>query len=625
MCGIVGLFNFKRTIDLGIISKMNDSISHRGPDDEGYLFLNTFKKQYKSLSGVDTITYYKEKYSSINDEIQGDFNGVFAHRRLSILDLSELGHQPMSNEDESIWLVFNGEIYNYMELRDELISYGHIFRSHTDTEVIIHAYEEWGENCLEKFNGMWAFALYDFNTDKLFCARDRFGVKPFYFYCQDDNFMFSSEIKAILQNNIVNREVNTEIAMDFLDRGVSDHTNQTFFKGIYQLQPSFYLTVVKGELIVKRYYDLKTKGRNLNIEEAKVKFFNIFKDSVKLRLRSDVPFGSALSGGLDSSAIVSMVDYILKENGSGLISNTFSSVFDNKKYDEQEYIDEVNMGKKCIPHKISPNPIELIEDIKSLVNTQEEPFGSLSIYAQWKVMKLVSETDVKVLLDGQGADEILAGYKDSYDYYLTDLLKAFNFKKFRAEYSARKMNNKTTLKKGVRDLVFAMIPENTKAQIYRGGNFKQKKKFHNKLNDGLYYMLYKLNLPAYLHNEDRNSMAYSIESRVPFLDYRLVEFSFSLPPEYKINLGMTKYIIRESLKGVLPEKIRIRKDKMGFVTPQEVWQENELKPFCDNIIRNKIFLGRDYFKCYDFKKMDCYKLWRCISMELWLREFIDQR
>lgn len=622
MCGIVGCVNFKCNMDLRLINQMNDSIKHRGPDDEGYLLINTNLRKCEIRSGVDTVKCYKEKYSNIQVNTGDFYNVAFAHRRLSILDLSELGHQPMCNEDESVWITFNGEIYNYEELKKELTGYGHVFRSNTDTEVIIHAYEQWGEECQKKFNGMWAFALCDLKKNIVFCSRDRFGVKPFYYYVDDNKFLFASEIKAILQDKSIKREVNDEIAYDYLKRGRLDHTNQTFFKGIYQIEPSSFIIVSNGNIKISSYYDIDDVEFNEDMEKSKKMFLDLLKDSVKLRLRSDVPFGSALSGGLDSSSIVSIVDGILKDENSKERPHTFSSVFDNKKYDEQEYIDIVNSEKNCIPHKISPDVDTLINDIKKLVYMQDEPFGSLSIYAQWNVMKLVSQTDVKVLLDGQGADEILAGYSDSYDDYLCDLIKKFSFSKLIKELKARKKYSRVPVCRSLKQIVYASIPENIKA-IYRGKNFKTKKKYSSRLKNGLYYMLRKYNLPSYLHYEDRNSMAFSIESRVPFLDYRLVEFAFSLSNCYKINDGSTKYIMREALKGVLPEKIRERKDKMGFVTPQEVWEKNELKPFMDNVTNSKKFKERKYFKGIDFSNIDPYLSWRCVNMELWMEEFID--
>lgn len=622
MCGIVGAVNFKSTVDIRLINRMNNAIKHRGPNDEGYLLLNAHTKKYEIRSGIDTVKYYKDNYLSIDSTTKDDYNVAFGHRRLSILDLSELGHQPMSNENQSIWITFNGEIYNYEELKEELLKLGHVFKSNTDTEVIIHAYEQWGEECLKKFNGMWAFALFDFNKEMIFCSRDRFGVKPFYYYLDDSKFVFASEIKAILEDKSIKREVNDDIAYDYIRRARQDHTNKTFFKGIYQIEPSSYMTISKGEAKVARYYNIGDFSSNENLENSKDTFLSLLEDSIKLRLRSDVPFGSALSGGLDSSSIVSLVDSILKKQNSKEKSHTFSSVFDNKKYDEQEYIDAVNEEKGCIPHKISPKAEDLIHDIKKLVYLQDEPFGSLSIYAQWSVMKLVSQTDVKVLLDGQGADEILAGYSDSYDDYMCDLIKQFNFSKIVKELKARKKYIGVPIHKSLGRIAYASIPENIKA-IYRGKNFKVKKMYKSKLKNGLYYMLCKYNLPSYLHYEDRNSMSFSIESRVPFLDYRLVEFAFSLPNKYKINEGTTKYIMREALEGILPEKVRDRKDKMGFVTPQVVWQENELKQFMEDVINCDKFKARKYFNKIDFNKVDPYTTWRCVNMELWMEEFID--
>lgn len=627
MCGIVGGLYFEKTIDKNLCINMNNSIKHRGPDDEGFLFINTATKNYNQMSGQDTINCLKNKYKSIEKISYVDYNLFLAQRRLSIIDLSELGHQPMCNEDSTIWLVFNGEIYNYAEIRNELLAVGHIFKSNTDSEVIIHAYEEWGEKCLDKFNGMWAFALYDLNNNIMFLSRDRFGVKPLYYYNDKEKIIFASEIKAILSDKSYKREQNDKVINKFLQSGIFDDSHETFFEKIYQLEPSHYMIIKDNEMSVHRYFNIEDNVELTDFEEAKDKFFSYFYDSVKLRLRADVPIGTLLSGGLDSSSIVSMIRYhFSKENCINEI-NTFSSIFSNKKFDEQKYIDEVNSEKKCKGHKIETNPLNLEADIENLIYTQEEPFGSLSIYAQWNVMNLVSKTDVKVLLDGQGADEILAGYEPYYFPYFRYLFKKRKFKKLKREVhiyltTYNKSKSKVEVFSRIIYNCLTNLFKNANRKLLRKGQIDRKKKFEDPLKDELYNAL-NCSLRQLLHYEDRNSMAFSIESRVPFLDYKLVQYLFLIPNEFKINNGITKHIMRESLNDLLPKKIKDRKDKMGFVTPQEVWQRNELKDYFTRVLNSDRFKSRKYYKKLDLDKDDYLKVWRYINVELWMRMFID--
>lgn len=628
MCGITGGLYFKGVVDSELCVNMNNSIRHRGPDDEGYLIINTMDKKLELRSGRDTIESFRKIHNSVEYNFDIKPNLFFGHRRLSILDLSELGHQPMCNEDRSIWLTYNGEVYNYLEIKDELERLGHKFKSKTDSEVIIHAYEEWGYQCLNRFNGMWAFAIYDFNKDILFLSRDRFGVKPLYYYIDNTKIIFASEIKAVLQDKSYIRKENEKVVNRFLVGGVLDDSNETFFKGIYQLEPGNYLVVKDNQIEITRYYDIPNNTAKYDFEQAKQKFFDIFYKSIDLRLRSDVPVGTLLSGGLDSSSIVSMVHHQFKTNNNDNKINTFSSVFSNKIYDEQEYIDEVNDKKNCIANKIEAKPDNLENDIEKLIYIQEEPFVSLSIYAQWNVMKMVSNTGVKVLLDGQGADEILAGYGPYYVPFFVSLIREGKFiKLLREEKAYFKYYNKceSMLRVNLK-IFFESLPSSVKNTI-RSMIGKNKKNYYTKFNDGLKDELYNsltYSLRQLLHYEDRNSMAFSIESRVPFLDYTLVEFLFSIDNEYKINNGETKYIMREALKDILPDKIRNRKDKMGFVTPQEVWQKDELKDFIDDVLKSSSFKNRRFYQKLDINNEDFLKVWRYVNLELWMRMFIDK-
>ena len=529
---------------------MNLALQHRGPDDQS--------------------TYIDDKVS-------------LGHRRLAIIDLSPAGRQPKCNEDASIWIVFNGEIYNFQEIRAKLEKSGHNSSSNTDTEVIIHAYEEWGTGCVERFNGMWAFAIYDKNEGILFFSRDRFGVKPLYFCTHEKGLIFSSEIKGILQHSI-KRVPNEKAIYDFLVLGFVDHLPQTFFQGIDRLMPgeSMIYDLSKGTMNKFRWYDLASRlldAGNITEEEAAKRIRAVFEDSVRYRLISDVPVGSCLSGGIDSSSIV----HAMRKNSETGVIKTFSMVFPGKKQDESSFINEVVAAAKVEAHKVSPTSDDLLKDLNDLIWTQEEPFGSLSIYGQYKVMQLANRSGMKVLLDGQGSDEIFAGYFIYYKYYLFESL--LHLRVGEAIETAKRMKNK------LQDMVlFPAMTILSALGLSQGilqnlwlSRMKYLKGFDRivlanpltdrgfDLNRALYSDLTRYSIPQLLRYEDKNSMRWSIESRVPFLDYRLVELAMSLPSGYKIRKGTTKYILRKAMKGLVSDRILERKDKIGFAAPDEDW------------------------------------------------------
>ena len=642
MCGILAVLDLdSKGLDTNTLEMMSHSIKHRGPDDYGYAFFE--------LMGDQQILESKEIIRRTDFE---EFKGllVFGHRRLSIIDLTEAGHQPMCNEKGDIWVIFNGEIYNYKELTEELLKKGHIFKSKTDTEVILHAYEEWGLECLQHFNGMWAFALWDKKRKRMFCSRDRFGIKPLYYYFNGQKFILASEIKAILPDQLIERSSNHNRVYDYLAYGYLDHTEETFFQNINQLRGSHYLTLdIRGEdliLDIRRYWDLKSiePETSYRLEE---RFLELFEDSIRLHMRSDVPVGTCLSGGLDSSSIVCVAKRFLNSN----VHKTFSSCFDDKKYDEREYINKVVEITDSDPHYIFPKPEDLFQEIEDLVWHQDEPFGSTSIYAQWSVFKLAKLNKVKVILDGQGADELLAGYHPYFGFYLSELARTFRFQEFIEEYSkirslyhyshswilghlmvclsplalSRIIRNQVRLRKNK----WLNVNDHSMKEI----EFQQK--FKNIFFDRLYQSLMNLTLPGLLHYEDRNSMAHSIEARVPFLDYRLVEFIFSLPMNQIIRNGTTKVILRETMEGIIPEAVRTRLDKMGFVTPEDVWFREVLKDRVLEILDSRSFAERGYFDVEEVKKT-FYRhcrgeinlsstVWRWVNLEMWFRKFMDQR
>jgi asparagine synthase (glutamine-hydrolysing) len=649
MCGIVGICSLDGSGNLEYtkcVKQMADVLQHRGPDDEGFLAADSVRQEGYLLTGRES----KVEGLRIED-FKRSVDLFFGHKRLSIIDLSPAGHQPMCNENGQIWIVYNGEIYNYLEVRRELESLTHRFKSQTDTEVILHAYEEWGTDCLTRFNGMWSFAIADLRAKRIFCSRDRMGVKPFYYTYDGKRFCFASEIKAILNVNGFSAQPNEQMIADYLFLGLLDHTDETLFKDIYQLKPGQYLLIERNGLIVRSYWDIEPGDLCLSRDDDYAeRFYELLKDSIRLRLRSDVPVGTCLSGGLDSSSIVCLVNRLMLDDKGispaivGKRQKTFSSCFEDHIYDERKYIELVAKQTAVEKNYVFPKGENLEDDIERLVWHHDEPFGSTGIYAQWEVMKLAKECGVTVLLDGQGGDELLGGYLPSF-YYL-----------FREEFQRRKWRRLWRELKGFRryhptvftDIVsYGFIPRLRNAigrKIdWAQEAFKKKflrsiprpSKFENDLDNYLYHCFRSTTLPRLLHYEDRNSMAFSLEARLPFLDFRLVEYIFSLPSDQKIREGITKVILRNAMKRHLPDEVRNRHDKMGFVTPDDVWFKTVLKDKVHGVLNSKSFSDRGYFVVQKVKETfeDCCEgkrsigptLWRWVNLELWFRTFIDRR
>ncbi len=573
MCGIAGIVSNKKKDNLeNMINGMLETIVHRGPDGSGKKFFD--------------------------DKV------ALGHRRLAIIDLSEKGLQPME-WNKRYWITFNGEIYNYKELREQLIKEKNFsFESETDTEVILAAFAAWGEKCVNYFNGMWSFAIFDRNNQKMFCSRDRYGVKPFYYSMVDDYFVFGSEIKEILKISKGLIKANQKNLEAFLVNGLLDTNNETMFEGIFQLEGGCNLWLDNKTLNYKieRWHHIEkiksnSFGKKKNCEIFRKKLFL----AIRLRLRSDVPIGSCLSGGLDSSAIVCIANSILKEEKDNVEQYTITSCFTDEKYDEQKYADAVTEKTGTISYKIYPDIDKFFKEIDKIVWHMDEPFISMSMFAQWNIFREAKRKGLKVMLDGQGADEQLAGYTSFYNALFYDLLKKGKVKRLFREIKGFKRIRAESEKMSTVERVFSliarfMIPGSLLYKIRLRYNdkktelpFAKRMYFNdvimskNKLCDGknqqrfVYGNMY-TGMRALLHYEDRDSMAHSIEARVPFLDADLSEFIYSIPLEEKIEDGKTKDILREALKDVLPESIYRRYSKLGFVTPQDAWI-NENKEF----------------------------------------------
>lgn len=574
MCGIAGIISLRPDlVSAEKLKRMTDVLEHRGPDGEGYW-------------------------------INENATAGFGHRRLAIIDITDSGKQPMHYLGRYT-IIHNGEIYNYIELKEELIKKGYRFQSQSDTEVILAAYDFYKEECLQHFDGMFAFAVWDEKEQSLFAARDRFGEKPFYYHFDGTAFSFASEMKALWAGGIA-KETNNNMLLNYLSLGwVKNPTNlsQTFYKNIFCLPQAHFLKMQLNNKIntIKSYWDIdKESVSNISEKDAVEKFNELFTTSVQRRLRSDVKLGTSLSGGLDSSSIVAMIDKVKTRWLSGFDPiaigskiETFSAVFPGFEKDESEYINKLTAAYPSINHFVTPTANDLINDLEKICYHQEEPFGSSSIFAQYKVYELSKQQGVTVLLDGQGADEILAGYPKYIHWYLQELFAAGKKKLLKKEKAALR-SNEFSFNWGIKNYLAAKLPKQAAAQIEKDTAYdvqhnKQltkefRKAFYNrqtvykpiytKLNDALYYNTMQTGLEELLRYADRNSMAHGREVRLPFLNHELVQFVFSLPPHYKINTGWTKWILREAMKNSLPGQIVWRKNKTGFETPQKQWMRD---------------------------------------------------
>ena len=566
MCGIAGALS-QSDISEVFLSKMTDVLAHRGPDGEGHW-------------------------------ISGDKKVGLGHRRLSIIDLSANGKQPMSYADERYHITYNGEIYNYLELKEELIQKGYQFKSNTDTEVLLALYHDRKEKCLQDLDGMFAFAIWDEVEQELFCARDRFGEKPFYYTRVDDQFLFASEMKALFAVGASKEKDLKKYYYYLLYNVIEDAHNKssTFYKQISQLEPAHYMIVKEGRIATKKmYWDIDFNEQiDISLDEAKIKFYDLFKESINYRLRSDVPVGSSLSGGLDSSSIVMMINEL---RGEGQVQKTFSARFKNFERDEGEYMQSVIDRVKVEPHFIYPTGESAWNNLEKIMYHQEEPIGSLSIAVQYEVMKSARQNNVPVLLDGQGADEILAGYWVFFNSYFLELYKN-DRKRYNKELEAFESLHDQNVSHGLdfkvqamRRGIFEKMSEvrknsrSSKSDYFLGIHPDLVEQFKkesnpiikpNSLKEHLYFFTMKRGLDELLRYADRNSMAHSVEVRLPFLSHKLVEFVFSLPSDLLIRSGWTKYILRKSMEDILPSTITWRKDKVGYEPPQKKWENTDV-------------------------------------------------
>jgi len=634
MCGICGIVNFSSPefSTPKVLEKMNNSIAHRGPDDEGFTLFNPQEQHPyfgsdtpQKVSEADFIFIPKKHIS----EADKNYPIGLAHRRLSILDLSPSGHQPMSSEDSSIWITYNGEIYNYLEIKEELVKKGHRFFSNSDTEVILKAYKEWGKECVHRFNGMWAFVIYDRSKSFIWCSRDRIGVKPFYYFKDDNKFLFASEQKTILHSGLIEKKINHQAAFDYLSFNEIENHPQGLLEGIIELQPAHHLCVdiTTGKMSVEKYYTIPVNTASEAMNSKKIiqyqeEILERLIQSVKLRLRADVEVGSCLSGGMDSSSIVGLMHHLQPTNKIHLFTSTNSD----------EKIDESKWAKMMVDyshgqwHTVQPGSQELLSDLEELTLCQDIPLFSTSTYAQWRVMKKVKDAGIKVVLDGQGGDELFAGY-EPHRYFLNyENGKNYLGKQWMKYHGLRRLPV-TALKKAYRSnfpdfkMINGDLYDKYSAQTFE--NFKNDQQFT--LNNRLAHEFYNSSLKSYLKCEDRCSMWFSVESRVPLADDKeLSELLFSIPGSYKIVNNSLKYLLKESIKGYIPEEVRLRKDKLGYTTPNNQWIyeiKDEIRHYFSADLKDFIdldYLNKNYNTFFDQQNApENRRIFKFISFAVW--------
>jgi len=610
MCGIAGIVNFdNKKVNQDDIQGMMRTMKHRGPDDEGVLIENNF--------GLGFV-------------------------RLSILDLSSSGHQPMTSFNNQYVIIFNGEVYNYLEIKNELTP-KYSFKSQTDTEVVLNSYIEWGEDCLEKFNGMFAFVIYNRKDNTLFGARDRFGIKPFYYQYTYKHFIFASEIRPIINLPGTISLANHTVIFNYLHSNRTNYSDETFFKGISKMRPGSKFNLINDELRIEQWYNIDNKSNVVGFQSSE-EYYSLYVQSTKQQLRSDVPIGISLSGGLDSSSIAT----VLIENKLSNL-HSYSAIYNKGDVgDEQEYI-ELFKNKGVQMHFVKPVVEDLLKDLDNYIYALEEPVPGTSEYAEYKVMQLAREHST-VILNGQGADEVLGGYDYFYSAYLKELISKLKFIDFIDSCIHLHRHNKLYV--ALKYLFFFQCPVKLKCYLMKKRNDVFNEKYYRKYKPEGEYLINKYyrfkDLKTFFKNHlkykfehhlmwaDKSGMYFSLETRFPFIDHNLIEKTLTTNDSKILNNGWTKAILRDALAGKLDDKIRLRKDKIGYETPEKEWfKEIKFKNFINDVLNSKTFNNRPFFDANKIKTLytkhllgkenNSNLIWKVIHLELWLRKFIDDQ
>lgn len=628
MCGIAGIIlREAQIIDPGFARFQE----HRGPDQQGLI-----------LSDGETTSFHSRI------EIQPRKSRLaLVHHRLSIIDLSELGRQPMSTPNRRYHLIYNGEVYNYLELRRELEAVGVRFVSRSDTEVVLHALVYWGIESLSRFEGMFALALWDAQASTLLLARDCFGIKPLHYHQTVSRFAFSSEMKALMRLEGVERRLDAQATFEFLRHAQTDDDRSTLLSDIRQLEPGCWMEInlERPDLATHgRYWELKRSALEISFVDAAAHLRNLFLKNIERHLRSDVRVGAALSGGIDSSAIVSAAKHLEPD----VELHTFSYVAADEHLTEEGWVDIVAEHTGATIHKIRVGAEDLASDLEELIEAQDQPFGSTSIYAQFCVFRAAHETGIKVMLDGQGADELFGGY----DYFLGARLASLLVRGEMTEAArfVRRLGGDVSLRqlllatgpflfsgrwqRPLRRLVGReLVPRWLDRDWFRATDAVLELSTDRVFSGTMYadelIRATTSALPHLLRYEDRNSMHFSIESRVPFLTPELAEFAISVPEAHSLTPdGTRKALFRQAMRGIVPDSILDRRDKIGFATPEKAWL-SQLEPWVRSVLADAreldscpidvVRLEREWTELRSGRKRFDSHLWRCLNLLVWAR------
>ncbi len=650
MCGIAGLFDRNGRADLGRLHSMGQLLSHRGPDDEGMVLIDPVNGQSFTHGGADTpAAVFRSGLPwaparARGDQASADYRVGLVHRRLSIVDLQPTGHQPLCDTDGRDWIVYNGEVYNHVELRVELEKLGHRFLGTSDTEVLLAAYRQWGTDCLHHFNGMFALAIWDGAAKRLFLARDRFGIKPLYYQYDGVHFAFASEPKALVMTQRHRLSAYLPAVRDLVALDWVDHASRTTFEGLWQLPPAHWMSIGEGGMRTERWWSLdpsaRTEGSSAELASL---YAERFTDSVRLRLRADVEVGCCLSGGLDSSGVITTASKLANK---GL--HAFSCAYDEgPAFDERPWIRAAVEASGAASHVIVPDGGDFWSVFDRMAMQQDEPTAGPGVYSQWKVMELAQGAGLKVLLDGQGGDETLAGYHRYLPTRLRDLISVGDWAGFASLWGrvSDRLGFATTLLHTFQPWLPAPLTGLLRSRLGQGKDrvlssilAKQPslvpqagRSGRSALWDHLEFDTTVRQLPSLLRYEDRSSMAFGIETRLPFLDYRLVELAFSLPDSERLDGVTTKAVLRRAFADRVPQSILARRDKMGFETPTDLWLRGRYAgevrkrltrpgPFQDWVRRAAVDSALDDYLAG--RRDIGLQIWRWLSLEAWSQRFL---
>jgi len=645
MCGIAGLWQTDGTaVDSRVIQAMTDTLAHRGPDGQGI-------------------------------HVAGDL--AFGHRRLAILDLSDAGHQPMAYAGGRYWITYNGEVYNFLELQQELEQHGHSFRSSSDTEVILAAYAHWGPDCLKRFNGMWGLAIWDAQEQSLFLARDRFGIKPLFYILERDRLAFASEWKALLCLPGFVRRVDWSTFVSALqDPYMQEGVPECLLHGIRRLLPGHYLLARRDDVRICRWWNTLNHLTETpsHLETQAEQFRALFEDACRVRMRSDVPIGTSLSGGLDSSSVVCMLANLACRGRAGEArraadwQRAFVATFPETPVDEREYADLVVQQTGVTPIYLTPTAQDFTSRIDDVVY-HNESLEAGPLLQLWTLYQSQRCSGVVVTLDGHGGDELLGGYASHVEHALYDAGRLTRspatYLEMLGAYRALFRTSKGSMQPG---RSISQLARETSGWLELAGRWKKRSGLsrspaqalasprswlrpeaqqlaratepphiwpgQGRLGFALYREFHQTMLPAILSNYDRMSMAHGVEVRMPFLDWRLVTFAFSLPPSSKVGRGYTKLVLREAMRGLLPERVRLRRDKLGFTPPLADWFNGPLRPWLADTLASSDFTGSGVWDGAAIRESldeklkdgtarwnDLSRAWPFIQATLWLRLF----